>query len=137
MSDPIVDLDDFALYLNDTLDESRAQFILDLAHEKCEVYLTPLPTTARSVVLDVAQRAYTNPTSVRSADLGLYAEGQGPYSDGTPGVTSGGVWLTAGNIQDLRHLSPSSSGAFAIDMTPADAGINLPWWDTGVVWTGM
>lgn len=137
----IVDLDDFATYLNDPQaaqdNNGRTTMILTLAQTLCETIVSPLPAGAEIVVLDVAQRAYTNPTSVRNSSLGLYAEEQGPYSDGTPGVTSGGLWLTQGNIALLRQLSSSgSSGAFSVDMTPANAGTNLPWWDTGSVWTG-
>lgn len=135
MSDPVAFVDDLALYLNDpNIDVNRAQFILDLAHEQCETIVDPLPTTARSVVLDVAQRAYANPTSVRNTSLGLYAEDEGPFSDGSPGTTGGGVWLTAGNVTALRNLG-GGGGAFSIDMTPAGAGASLPWWDTGSVWT--
>jgi len=135
MSTPVATVDDLALYLNETLDDTRAQFILDLAHEECETIVDPLPANARSIVLDVAQRGYSNPTSVRNADLGLYSEGQGPYSDGTPGVTSGGIWLTQWNVAALRKLA-GSGGAFSVDLTPADATTCLPWWDRNVAWFG-
>lgn len=129
----IVSLDDFSTYLNDELDDLRATQILTLAQKLCETIVSPLPDGAEIVILDVAQRAYANPTNVRNSELGLYSEGAGPYSDGTPGFTSGGLWLTANNISTLERLAGAGhgSGAFTVDMTPTGAGQGLPWWDTG------
>lgn len=131
MSLPVT-LEDFATYLNNpSLDEDRALMILDLAQVLCESIVTPLPSGAEIVVLDVAERAYANPTNV-GGGLGLYAEGEGPYNDVTPGTVGGGLWLTRNNKATLRNLA-GKGGAFTVDMLPADAGTGLPWWDTGSV----
>ena len=137
MSAPVVSLDDFATYLNDdsvsSTDAVRAQYVLDHAQMLCESIVSPLPAGADVVVMDVAVRAYANPVAVGSAGQGLYAEGEGPYSDQTPGFSGGGFYLTPDNKQTLRNLAGRSGGAFSIDTTPATAGQNLPWWDTGIV----
>ena len=133
----VVSLDEFATYLNDpivlTSGAERATLILSLAQTLCETVVNPLPTGADIVILDVAQRAYANPTSVRNAALGVYSQDQGPFSDGDPGSTGGGLWLSENNRQALRVLSGATgSSAFSVDMTPAGAAQCLPWWDTGV-----
>lgn len=132
MSDPIVSVDDFGTYLaNDNLDQDRAAYILSLAQILCETVVSPLPAGAEVVVLDVAERAYANPAGSGGQPFGLYAEGEGPYNDVTPGYTGGGLWLTENNKALLHRLSGGSSGAFSVDMTPADATTALPWWDAG------
>lgn len=130
-----VSLTDFATYLeNDTLDTTRARFILDKAQQLCETIVNPLPAGADVVILDVAERAYANPTAVRGADLGLYSEGVGPYSTTTPGTVGGGLWLTENNKQTLRRLA-GKGGAFTIDTIPATfTPSGQPWWDSGVYW---
>lgn len=126
--------DDFALYLNNSnIDVQRATFIIGLAETMCQTVVNPLPDGAEVVVLDVAERAYANPVGVSGAMPGLYAEGEGPYNDVTPGHTGGGLWLTDNNRQMLRELGGGTS-AFAVDMTPAGAGQNLPFWDNGNIW---
>lgn len=136
MSDPVVSISDLATYLNnDSLDDDRAAFILELAQELCETVVTPLPTGARSVILDVAERAYANPMASGGSSLGLYTEGEGPFNDVSPGTVGGGLYLTQGNIALLRRLA-GSGGAFTIDTTPANAGSGLPWWDTGATGAG-
>lgn len=131
MSDPVVSVDDFALYLNNPdLDEDRAVFIIGLAQQLCESIVTPLPTGAATVVLDVAERAFANPTDMRGASPGLYSEGEGPFSDSTPGSAGGGLWLTTENKATLRRLA-GGGGAFTIDTIPADFVPVLPPWDAG------
>jgi hypothetical protein len=128
-----VSVPDLALYLNDEItNTARAQFILDLAHTLCETIVNPLPAGAEVVILDVAERAYANPTDVRG-DVALYSEGVGPYSTSTPGSTGGGLWLTENNKQTLRSLN-GGGGAFTIDMAPTTAP-SLPWWDTAGTWS--
>lgn len=130
MSTPVVSLDDFATYLNDELDDVRAAFVLGLAQQLCESIVSPLPSGAEVVVLDVAERAYANPTNVGGSAVGMYSEGVGPYSEASPGTVGGGLYLTQENKATLRRLA-GSGGAFTIDTCPATAGQNLPWWDVG------
>lgn len=131
----IVTLDEFQTYLNNfSLDTPRATLILDLAQTLCETIISPLPVGADIVILDVAERAYANPTNVRGS-VALYSEGEGPFSDSTPGSAGGGLWLTENNIKTLRRLAGQSGGAFTIDTLPADYAPALPVWDTAAGWT--
>lgn len=124
MSDPLVFPSDLSTYLSQpNIDTARATQILELAQSLCESVVTPLPATAAAVILDVAARAWGNPTNAQS-------EGTGPFSV-SYGAVSGGLWLTRQNKSALRRLS-GSGGAFTIDVMPATAGSNLPWWDYGV-----
>jgi hypothetical protein len=133
---PIVGLDEFSTYLNDdNLDTDRAELILGLAQTLCESVVSPLPAGADIVILDVAQRAYANPTSVRNSAAALYSDGVGPFSDGTPGVSGGGLWLTQENKATLRRLN-GSGGAFMVDTLPADFVPVLAPWDGPNVWLG-
>lgn len=131
-------LDDFALYLNNQdIDATRASFVIGLAETLCLTVVNPLPDGAEVVVLDVAGRAYANPNAIRSNGLAVYTEDQGPFNDGSPGSVGGGLWLTANNKQTLRELNTAgtpSSGAFAVDMTPAGATVCTPWWDSATPW---
>ncbi len=109
---------DLATYLDlPDLDVDRAQLLLNLAQAKCEAVITPLPASALGVVLDVAARAYTNPTNADSQSTGPFAV--------TYRTVSGGLWLTRNNLAELRRLT--RSGAFTIDMTPVDAGPANSW----------
>lgn len=119
MSTPIALPSDLATYLGvdpTKLDDDRATLMLQLAQDKCESLLSPLPDTALGVVLDVAARAYTNVTNAQT-------ESAGPFQV-SHGAISGGMWLTRANMAELRRLG-ASSGAFSVDPTPADAGPTL------------
>jgi hypothetical protein len=122
MSDPVASTTDLDTYLglDGDIDEAKATLLLQLAHDKCEAIVSPVPDAARGVELDVAARAYMNPTNVVTNDAG-------PYGSST---VMGGLWLTKANIADLRRMAPTdsgSSGAFTIDPTPADAGPCNTW----------
>jgi hypothetical protein len=73
MSTPIATPGDLTLFMGQTVVDDRATLILGLAQDACEELLTPLPATARRIVLSVAARVYTNPTSVTNETLGPYA----------------------------------------------------------------
>lgn len=122
----LVSADDLGTYLGTTVDTDRATAILARAQALCESVVSPLPAGADAVVLDVAARAYSNPTNVTQQSVGPYSAGYG--------TAGGGLWLTRANKATLRRLA-GSGGAFTIDTTPAGAGQNLPWWDTGSVWS--
>jgi len=131
--DATVTVSDLATYLgNPGIDSTRAEFILDKARMLCESIVSPLPPGAEAVILDVAERAFANPTT--SSGLLTYEEGVGPYGT-TPGTTGMGLYLTLENRATLRRLA-GGGGAFTIDTTPANAGTSLPWWDTGSVLSG-
>jgi hypothetical protein len=127
---------DLGEYLNETdLDATRAQFIIDQAQALCESIVTPLPDGAEAVVLDVAERAFANPTAVGGSELGLYSEGVGPFSTSTPGTAGGGLWLTENNIRTLRRLA-GKGGAFTVDTLAATYTPTLPIWDSANVFGG-
>lgn len=112
---------DLSTYLGAAVDENRAQMLIDRAVDLCQSVTNPLPEGSAAVVLDVAARAYSNPTNVQS-------QGAGPFPV-TYGTVAGGLWLTRQNKATLRRLN-GSGGAFTIDTMPATAGQGLPWWET-------
>jgi hypothetical protein len=115
---PFVTAENLGTYLGSAVDEDRAELLIKQAELLCESVVTPLPAGASAVILDVAGRAYSNPTSVP-------AQAAGPFNvSGAPG----GLWLTRQNKQTLRRLA-GSGGAFTIETLPVTAGQNLPWWD--------
>lgn len=132
----LVSVDEFSTYLNNPgLDPVRATFILHLAQTLCESIVLPLPDAARVVVLDVAERAFANPTATRDSALGLYAEGEGPFASGSNGLVGGGLYLTENNKQMLRQLA-GRGGAFTVDTLAASYKPTIPVWDTGATWSG-
>lgn len=115
---------DLGTYLsNPTIDTNRASYILGLAVQLCQSIVNPLPVGSDAVVLDVAARAYGNPTNV-------VQQTTGPFS-ANYGVVAGGLWLTRANKSTLRRLA-GGGGAFMVDTMPATAGQGLPTWDEGV-----
>lgn len=120
--------DDLGTYLGQTLDPVRAQLLIDSAVQLCESLVNPLPAGADAVVLDVATRAFSNPTNAQH-------QGAGPFS-AAYGPVGGGLWLTRQNKATLRRLA-GSGGAFTIDTMPATAGQGLPWWDNNTWGYGL
>lgn len=114
---------DSLLSMGGTIDADRAQLLLDLAVEQCQIIVSPLPDNARSVVLNVAARAYNNPTGVAAQTIG-------PESV-QYGSTAIGVYLTKTDIETLQRLA-GTGGAFTVDPTPADAGTQIYPWDLNV-----
>lgn len=110
---------DLGTYLGAEVDTDRAQFLIDKAVQLCESIITPLPDGGDTVVLDVAARAYSNPSNAQT-------QAAGPFS-ATFGALGGGLWLTRQNKATLRRLA-GSGGAFTIETLPVDAGTGLPWW---------
>lgn len=108
--------DDVATFMGvDTLDEDRAELLIELAESECRSIIDPLPENARRVVLTVVARAYSNPQGVTS-------EATGPFIVSRP---LPGVYLTKGERASLTRAG--MGGAFTIDPTPADAGPTNSW----------
>lgn len=113
---------DLGTYLGATVDDARAQYLIDRATDLCQSIVNPLPDGADAVVVDVAARAYSNPARASQQMAGPFAAS---YA-----AMAGGLWLTRQNKATLRRLG-GGGGAFTIDTMPADAGTNLPWWNSG------
>ena len=111
---------DLGTYLGVTVDNTRAQYLIDRATDLCTSLVNPLPTGSDAVVLDVAARAYLNPGNAQT-------QGTGPYSVGF-GPVGGGLWLTRQNKATLRRLG-GGGGAFSFDTMPSTAAQNIPWWE--------
>ena len=112
MSDPIAGPSDLSNMLGgqSIARDDVAEFLIGLAQGLAEDIVSPLPSSARAVVLSAAARAYVNPD-------GLSTETIGPYSVQHGGA---GVFLTSGEIRALRRAA-GQGGAFTIDPTPAGA----------------
>jgi hypothetical protein len=104
------------------LDINRAQMMLDGALALCSTIVTPVPDTAKLLVLSVAARPFANPQ-------GVTAETVGPFNVQRPG----GVYLTRAERSTLRTLA-GRGGAFSVDPTPSTAGQGLQPWDTNTTW---
>jgi hypothetical protein len=101
---------DLGVYLGDPgIDATRATLLIGYATSLCGTIVTPLPTGADAVILDVAARAYVNASNVTQVGLG-----SGQVTFGSQG-RAGGLYLTKSNKSTLRRLA-GRSGAFAIDL---------------------
>ena len=109
-----VTTDDLTTYLGRTVEEDRAQFVLDQVTVLANAVVTPLPDGASAVIVTAAARAYMNP-------VGAKQEAVGPFQV-TPG--SPGIYLTRGERRTLRSLAGKGGGAFTIDPTDVNAMTN-------------
>lgn len=114
MGTPVAQPSDLATYLNIAdIDTNRATLILELAQDECETIVSPLPATARGVVLDVAARAFVNPRQLQDASLGTAHIQYGAAN----GSVIGGIYLSRANKISLRRLAGRGS-AFSADILP-------------------
>lgn len=115
MSAPVASPADLQTYLGlDTIDTNRAALILDLAQSLCETITTPLPSTARAVVLGVAARAFNNVSSATSIGLG---SAHASYGAPGSGIGVGGLYLSRQDKANLRRLNGGTL-AFSINTLP-------------------
>jgi hypothetical protein len=109
--------EDLALYLGqDTIDGTRAEFLLDQALMLAASIVSPVPDTAKPVILAAAGRAYSNPQ-------GVTQETVGPYSVQRP---QAGLYFTRAEQAILKRLG-GRGGAFTIDPAPADVDPDVTW----------
>lgn len=111
MGTPVATPNDLATYLGVDVSIDRMAFALELAQELCETIVSPLPATARGVVLQVAGRAFSNVNSATQVGLGSAYASLG--STGAGGV--GGLYLSRAEKATLRRLA-GRTGAFSIDV---------------------
>lgn len=119
MSDPLATPADLGVYLGKDIaaDDPRATLLLQLAHDRCETYVSPVPAAAKGIELSVAARAYTNATSAHQVGLGSGSVSFGAQNS-TVGI--GGLYVSSQEQHDLRRMA-GRSGAFSVDLTPPDA----------------
>lgn len=114
MSTPVATPTDLGTYLNiSSIDTNRATLILGMAQDLCETIVSPLPTTAKAVVLDVAARAFVNPQQLADAALGTAHLQYGAAN----GSVIGGLYLSRTNKATLKALAGRGS-AFTADVMP-------------------
>lgn len=108
---------DLALYLDlDTINEDRANLLIQQATALAESVVKPLPDGASAVVLAMAGRAYANPQGVASETVG-------PYTVSRP---QAGLYMTKAETAALKRLG-GRGGAFTVDPTPSDASPAASW----------
>lgn len=98
---------DLASYLGATFvpaDQTRATFVLGLVMDEAGSIITPVPSTAKGIVLSAAARIFTNPT-------GVSQELVGPYQTSRPSSNL----LTKGERSSLRRHG-DGGGAFSFDV---------------------
>lgn len=95
--------DDLASFLGASVDEDRADFVLDLVMGEAGSIVSPVPVGAKGVVLTAASRIYSNPT-------GATQELVGPYQFSRPGANL----LTKAERASIRRHG-GGGGAFQVD----------------------
>lgn len=104
--------DDLGVYLGTEVDNDRATQLIELATALCSSILSPVPDTAKPVVLSVAARAYVNPQAVQQQSVGPY---QVSYGGSQYSGSVGGLYLTRKDEATLRRLG-GGGGAFDVDL---------------------
>lgn len=101
------------------IDGSRADFLLAQALTLAASIVSPVPDTAKPVILAAAGRAYANPQ-------GVSQEVVGPYQVQRP---QAGLYFTRAEQAILKRLA-GRGGAFTVDPTPAGVNPLITWpWD--------
>lgn len=120
----LVTPDDLSVYLGVTVDDARAQMLIDDAVTQAlsvvVVGTVPdtgptednLPAGAASVIRAAVARIYLNPE-------GLTSEATGPFTQGRP--ANSGAMFSKAERKQLRRLAGQAAGAFTIDPTPVTA----------------
>lgn len=104
----VASVSDLTTFANVTVDETRAQQMLDLVEDLASGIVSPLPVTAKVIILTAAARALPNPTGASSQSAG------GSSATWAPG----GVYLTKAERGNLRRLAGIGGGAFSINVAP-------------------
>lgn len=114
MSDPLATPADLGVFLGADIaaDDARAVLLLQLAHDRVESYVSPVPAAAKGIEITVAARAYTNATSAHQVGLGSGNVSFGAQNSST-GI--GGLFVSRQEQRDLRRMA-DRSGAFAVDL---------------------
>lgn len=116
MSTPLATPTDLGVYLGQPIpfDDPRGFLLLQLAHDRLEMHVQPVPSAAKGIELAVAARAWSNITSANQMGLG---SAQVSYGSQNSTFGLGGLFVSKAEIRDLR-LAAGRRGAGSIDMVP-------------------
>lgn len=99
---------DLATFMGVTVDETRAQQMLDIIEADAASIVSPLPASAMGVILTAAARALPNPSGTASMSAGGSSASWAP----------GGLYLTRSERMTLRRLAGKGGGAFTVNVAP-------------------
>lgn len=112
MTTPLATPTELGVFLGATVDDDRGTLLLQLAHDRCEMYVNPVPAAAKGIELAIAGRAYTNVSSARQAGIG---SAQVSFGAPNAGFGIGGLYVSKTERRELRMLA-GRTGAFSIDL---------------------
>jgi hypothetical protein len=101
----VAQVPDLATFTGLTVDADRAQLLLDLVEADAASIVSPLPVSAKGVILTAAARALPNPAQVASQSLAGTSTTWG----------AGGLYLTRSERRTLARLAGIGGGAFSIN----------------------
>jgi hypothetical protein len=99
---------DLATFTGVTVDETRAQLLLDVIEADAASIVSPLPASAKGVILTAAARALPNPSGTTSMSTAGASASWAP----------GGLYLTRSERSTLRRLAGMGGGAFTVNVAP-------------------
>jgi hypothetical protein len=102
---------DLALFMNVTLDDDRAQQMLDIIEGFALAVISPLPPAAKGVILTAAARAYPNPSGTAAQSTAGSSTSWGWHG-------SGGTYLTRTELRMLQRMAGIGGGAFSVNVAP-------------------
>jgi len=101
----VAQVSDLQTFMNVTLDEPRAQQLLDCVEADAATIVNPIPATAMGVILTAAARAMPNPSGVASQSV----------AGTTTTWGQGQLYLTRAERRALRRLAGIGAGAFTVN----------------------
>lgn len=102
---------ELAIFMSVTLDDDRAQQMLNIIEDFASAVVSPLPPAAKGVILTAAARAYPNPSGTASQSTAGSSTSWGWHG-------SGGTYLTRTERNTLRRLAGMGGGAFTVNVAP-------------------
>lgn len=112
-----VTAEELALYLDLTeINGERADFLLQQTLTLAAAIVSPVPDTAKPIILAAAARSYVNPQGVTQETVGSYSV-QRPAT---------GLYFTRAEQALLKRLA-GRGGAFTVDPTPFDVDPSVTW----------
>lgn len=103
--------DDMATYLKVAVDEAQATLIISMVMDLAAAVVSPVPDTAKAVIITAVARALPNPSQASAMSMGGSSASWAP----------GGVYLTRQERLALRRAGKLGAGAFSVNVAP-DAG---------------